>query len=161
MIKRLIFLSLLFVLISCESIELVLKESISTNQFKDKTIIVINGNKEEVFTQELFSFFGNNQEGEYILITAFSEKKENRLVKKNQVAEKIDYELTASYEIFYKNRNCKIYNKKITTQFSFVPKSFGYNFATDRSIEKLYRNSIRNNIQNFIYSAPKGRVCKE
>ena len=50
---------------------------------------------------------------------------------------------------------CKIYEKNIITSFSFVPKSFGYNFGTDKSFEKLYKGSIRKNIFEFIRNAPK------
>jgi len=159
MIRGLFFLYLFFLLLSCGNIEFVLKENSTTNQFKDRTSIVFSGIEKESFAQEIFSFFGNNKEGEYILIATFSEKKENRVVKKNQVAEKIDYDLTVNYEIFYKNQSCKIYNKKVVTQFSFVPKSFGYNFGTDRSLEKLYKSSIRKNIQSFIDSAPENTAC--
>ena len=159
MIKKFIsYLSVLF-LFSCGGIEFVLKENSLPNQFRDKTFIIFDGDKEERFTKEMYSFFGNNADGEFILIASFSEQKENRLVKQNQVDEKIDYKLTAVYEIFYKNQDCKIFNKKIVSKFSFVPKSFGYNFGTDRSLEKLYTRSIRRNIQNFIDLAPEETDC--
>ena len=105
------------------------------------------------------AFFGNNKDGDYILNASLSESKENRLVKKNQVAEKIDYELNIDYELFYKNRNCKIHNKNVVSKFSFVPKSFGYNFGADRSLEKLYKISLRKNIKNFYASAPTNNNC--
>ncbi len=91
MINKLLLSFSLLLLLSCANIELVLSEKNLTNQFKGKTFIVFDGTEEEKFARELFSFFGNNKEGEFILITSFSETKENRLVKQNQVAEKIDY----------------------------------------------------------------------
>ena len=106
MIKRLSLLFIIFLLFSCSNIELVYNEYSIANRFKDKTKVVLQGNEEEKFTQELFSFFGNNKNNSFILLASFSEKKENRLVKKNQVAEKTDYELTVSYEIFYQNMDC-------------------------------------------------------
>lgn len=159
MIKNLISLFFVFFLISCGSIDFVLKDKSKT--FKNKTSISIVGDKKEKLAQELFSFFGNNDNGDYILLINFSEKKENRLVKKNQVAEKINYELLISYEVFYKNQNCNIYNKKIKTNFSFVPKSFGYNFGTDRSLERLYKNNIRDNIEEFLNLVPEHTNCLE
>ncbi len=159
MIKKFIPYFFMLFVFSCSGIEFVLKENSLPNQFKDKTIIVFNGDKEERFTKEIYAFFGDNTDGDFILITSFSEKKENRLVKQNQVAEKIDYEIAVLYEIFYKNQDCKLFNKKIVSKFSFVPKSFGYNFGTDRSLDKLYSRSIRRNIQNFIDLAPEGVVC--
>ncbi|MDC6447457.1 hypothetical protein PQZ42_00110 [Alphaproteobacteria bacterium] len=151
---KFLFSFCLFFLLSCSGFELVLKENSMPNLFKNKTAIIVEGKKNEKFIQELFSFLGNNQDSKYKLVTSFSEKKENRLVKKNQVAQKVDYELTANYDIYLKDKSCKIFNKKIVTKFAFVPKSFGYNFGTDRSLEKLYRGSVRKNIQNFINSAP-------
>jgi len=159
MIKKLFFSLFLFFLLSCSSFEFVLNDGSERNSLKNKTSIVINGTKSENFYRELSSFFGNNKDGEFILIAGFSEKKENRVVKKNQVAEKIDYEIKIDYEVYYKNKKCKIYNKEIVSKFSFVPKSFGYNFGTDRSLEKLYKNSIRKNIKNFIDVFPKNTSC--
>lgn len=161
MIKKLLFVWMLVLLISCGNLEFVLEDSDNSNRFKNKTLLLISGNKEERFTQELFSYFGNNTDNEFILIANFIENKENRIVKKNQVAEKIDYELIVDYEVFYKNQNCNIYNKKIITKFSFVPKSFGYNFGTDRSFEKLYKRSVRNNIQRFLDSVTNKSTCLE
>lgn len=157
--KKTILLTSLFFLLSCGGVDFLLKENSIPNQFKNNTIVLFSGEKEEGFSQEIFSFFGNNKAGSYILITSISEEKENRLVKKNQVAEKVDYQLTINYKIFYKNQDCKIYNKKIISKFSFVPKSYGYNFGTDKSLEKLYTRSIRGNIQSFINSAPKETDC--
>ena len=159
MIKKIIIFFGFLSLLSCSNIELVLKEDSAQNIFKNRTALIVGELKQESFYEELLAFFGNNKDGDYILVVSFSENKENRLVKKNQVAEKIDYELNINYELFYKNRNCKIHNKNIVSKFSFVPKSFGYNFGADRSLEKLYKNSIKNNIKNFYLSTPINNNC--
>ena len=138
---------------------MVLKDNSSPNKLKGNTWLVIGKNNNEIFEQELFSFFGNNKSGDYILNTSFLEKNENILVKNNQVAEKINYELIIEYTIFFKNKSCNIYKKKLTTKFSFLPKSFGYNFGADRSLEKLYKNSVRKNMQDFINSIPTENIC--
>ena len=91
--------------------------------------------------------------------TRFLEKKENRIVKNNQVAEKIKYVLEVDYDLFYKTNNCKIFKKKIITSFSFTPKSEGYNFGSDRSFDKLYSNSVDQNINNFINSLKIDKIC--
>ena len=154
MIKKIFFLLFLFFLFSCNNIDFVLKQTSAPNPLVENTYIIFDGVKEE-FIPELISVLGNKKDGEFILITSFAEKKENRLVKQNQVAEKIDYEIIVDYKVFYKNRNCTIFNKQIVKKFSFVPKSFGYNFGTDISLENLYKNSIEKNIQDFISAAPK------
>ena len=147
MIKKYFFLFLFFCLISCGQIEFVVKEN---NELKNKVNIIISENSDERFDRTLYSFFGNSKNYDYVLKTTFVEQKENRIVKKNQVAEKVDYTLEVNYELFYKNDNCQIFNQKIISKFSFTPKSFGYNFGADRSFEKLYDNTIRQNIQKFL-----------
>ena len=159
MIKGLVLFLLILSLPSCNNIDLLLVENNSFNKLKGNTSIRLSGTNKERFTQEVISFFGNSNNGEYILTANFSEKKENRLVKKNQVAEKIDYELTVDYSIFYKDMGCKIFNKTVISKFSFVPKSFGYNFGTDRSYEKLYIVSVKKNIREFVDLVPEGTSC--
>ena len=158
MIKSLILLSVL-ILTGCGKVDLLLLDNHDQNKLKGNTSIVLQGGPVELFAEEVYSFFEDNQKGEYILITTISEKTENRLVKTNQVAEKINYEITVDYEVFYKSMSCNIFNKKIVTSFSFVPKSFGYNFGTDRSLEKLYRSSVVKNIENFAVVFPNSTNC--
>ena len=78
-------------------------------------------------------------------------------MKKNQVAEKIDYELSVVYNIYHKDISCNVFNKTVLTKFSFTPKSSGYNFGTDRSLERLYKTSIKTNIETFINSFPNNK----
>ena len=159
MIKKKFFLVIFVFIFSCSNIEFVLKEDDGTNRFKDKVLVVSEGDKGGRFVKELYSVFGNNTKNEFILITTFVEKKENRIVKKNQVAERVDYFLEVNYELFYKTKECKIYNKKVVSRFSVSPKSFGYNFGADQSFEKLYTASIKKNIQKFIRSTPNNNSC--
>ena len=150
MIKKYLSYTLFVFVFSCSNIELVLKDNIQTNPIKDKTLVLIDKNIEERFIRGLHSFFGNNKEYDYILKTKFLEKKENRIVKNNQVAEKIDYTIEVDYGVFYKTIECKIFSKKIISRFSFTPKSAGYNFGSDKSFDRLYTNNINQNIINFI-----------
>lgn len=160
MIRFIIIFSLISLLFSCGNIEFVLDENNEPNKIKNRTIVFFEGIKNDKFNQEIFSFLGKSKSNEFLLITTYDEKKVNKLVKKNQVAEKINYELIINYELYYQTQKCKIHNKRIISRFSFVPKSFGYNFGTDRSLERLYKNSIRENIQIFIGSLPSGKACK-
>jgi len=159
MIKKKFFLVIFVFIFSCSNIEFVLKEDGGTNRFKEKVLVISEGNRDGRFVKELYSVFGNNTKNEFILITTFVEKKENRIVKKNQVAERVDYFLEINYELFYETKECKIYNKKIVSTFSVSQKSFGYNFGADQSLEKLYAASIKKNIQKFIRSTPNNNSC--
>jgi len=158
-IKKYLTCYFLLFIFSCTNIEFVLKDNIQTNPLKDKTLLLINKNLEERFVKGLYSNFGNNEKYEYILKITFIEKKENRIVKNNQVAEKIEYTLEVNYDLSYKTSECKIYNKTIISKFSFTPKSDGYNFGSDRSFDRLYNNSVDQNINNFIDALQINKTC--
>lgn len=157
--ERIIILFSVLLLSSCGGINFVLENDATNTGLSEKTLLINNNKTNSIFNQEMSSYFRADKEYDYILITNLSEEKENRLVKQNQVAEKIDYKLIVDYELFYKNRGCKILVKQLVSQFSFVPKSFGYNFGTDRSLEKLYRNSIEKNISEFVELVPEKNNC--
>jgi hypothetical protein len=160
MIKKYIAYSFLFFVFSCSNIEFVLKDYQQINNpLKNKTTLVFDKNSNEKFVRQLYSYFGNIEKSEYTLKTAFLEKKENRIVKNNQVAEKIEYTLEVSYELFYKTNECKIFNKTIISKFNFTPKSAGYNFGSDRSFDKLYVSSIDQNIINFVDALEINKSC--
>jgi len=161
MIIKYITCTLLFFVFSCSNIEFVLKDNVLTNPLKNKTLLLIDKNSEQRFVKSLYSYFGNNEKYEYILKTVFLEKKENRIVKNNQVAEKIEYTLEVNYDLYYKTSECKIYNKTIISKFSFTPKSAGYNFGSDISFEKLYSSSVNQNIDSFIDALQISKSCLE
>ena len=161
MIIKYIACTLLFFIFSCSNIEFVLKDNSVTNPLKNNTSLLIDKNSEERFVRGLYSYFGNNEQYKYILKTAFLEKKENRIVKNNQVAEKIEYTLEVDYDLYYKTSECKVYNKTIISKFSFTPKSAGYNFGSDMSFDKLYNSSVNQNINNFIDTLQISKSCLE
>ena len=161
MIKKYIACSLVFFIFSCSNVEFVLKnnDDDNANPLKNKTLLLIDKNTEERFVRGLYAYFGNNKNYEYILKINFLEKKENRIIKNNQVAEKIEYTLEATYNLFYKTSECKIFSKKVTSKFSFTPKSAGYNFGSDKSFEKLYDSSVNQNINSFINTLQINTSC--
>lgn len=159
MIKKYIIYSFLFFVFSCSNVEFVFKDSNITNPLKNKTFLFVDKNTDERFTSRIYSYFGNNKDYDYILSTNFLERKTNRIVKNNQVAEKIEYTLEVNYNLFYKTKECKIFSKKVTTSFSFTPKSAGYNFGSDRSFDTLYNNSVDQNINNFIKALEINKSC--
>tara|TARA_Y100001970_G_scaffold87544_1_gene110514 strand:- start:12238 stop:12720 length:483 start_codon:yes stop_codon:yes gene_type:complete len=150
---------IIFFLFSCSGVDFVLEKDDNRNRFKNKTLIVHEGENEQRFLGELFSYFGSGKGHDYILVTKFVESKNNIVVKKNQVAERVDYVLEVDYDLFYKKQDCRLFNKKISSTFSFLPKSFGYNFGADQSLNRLYSTSIKKNINNFVKLVPKENTC--
>ena len=161
MIIKFFTCTLLFFIFSCSNIEFVIKDSSITNPLKNKTLLLIDKNSDQRFVKGLYSYFGNNEKYEYILKTVFLEKKENRIVKNNQVAEKIEYTLEVNYDLYYKTDECKVYNNTIISKFSFTPKSAGYNFGSDMSFDKLYSSSVNHNIDSFIDALQISKSCLE
>ena len=159
MIIKYIACTLLFFIFSCSNVEFVLKDRNLINPLKNKTSLLIDKNSEERFVRGLHTYFGNNEKYDYILKTVFLEKKENRIVKNNQVAEKIEYTLEVNYNLYYKTSECKVYNKTIISKFSFTPKSAGYNFGSDRSFDRLYSGSVNQNINGFIDALQISKSC--
>ena len=60
------------------------------------------------------------------------------------------YELRFTYTLESINKNCIIYKKEILSFFSIVPKSSGYNYGTDASLEKKYELAIIENLNQFV-----------
>lgn len=89
MITKIITLSSFIFILCCNNIELVLEDNNSAQQLKNNIFVVMSGEKNERYNREIYSFFGSNKNSDYILTTLFNERKENRVVKKNQVAEKL------------------------------------------------------------------------
>ena len=159
MINRSIFLLLFFFLYACNNIEFVLNDYDSPNSIKEKVKIIDLDNKQGPLKRELSLFFGNSEVHEYTLQTSLVEEKQKRSIKQNQVAEKIDYTLNVNYVLYYVKSNCRILDAKIETKFSFTPKSFGYNFGSNRSLDRLYSDSIKRNIKKFIDLIPVNNNC--
>ena len=159
MIRRLIILFFVFSITSCGGVEFVLKNNVLENELKNKTALIFKGEKKSVFEKGLISYIGNVTNADYYLVTNFIEKKENRLVKKNQVAEKIEYTLKVDYELFYQTSECMIFKKTIKSKFYFTPKSSGYNFGSERSFDRLYSDSVNKNINNFINVLQINKSC--
>ena len=78
------------------------------------------------------------------------EKKIKRSVETNQATSNLRYELRFSYNLFSTPKNCLIYKKEILSYFSIIPKSDGYNYGTDTSIENKYELAIAENLSQFI-----------
>ncbi len=159
MINKILTACIVLFVYACTDVEFLIKKNDSNNQLENKVMLMFSSDTDERVTRELYSSFGNNEVYDFILKVVFFEKKENRIVKTNQVAEKIDYTLTTNYILFYKSLECEIFNKSLATKFSYTPKSSGYNYGSKISLDKLYLGSIKKNIQRFKNLAPFDTTC--
>ncbi len=152
---RLIFLFIfIFLLTSCSNIEFVLKGNDETgNKLFNKTIYTLEGSELPKIETSLIQSFGIGKESLYLLNIITDEEIVKKSIDTNQVSKKTDYELKLKYNLYFKKLDCMIFMTEISSRFSFVTKSSGYNFGADESLEKLYEMAIQENFTKFIQEA--------
>ena len=141
---------ILFFLVSCTNINFLLDESAGSNFLKNKTEVYLNGWDNPILKEAFFLNFGEVSESKFLLVAEVSQKQIKRSVDENQVAKKIDYKITINYKLTDLGKKCNDVFNGQTTDFSFTPKSSGYNFASDVLFENLLREAIIDNLDNFI-----------
>ena len=149
--KKIFFISLFFTIISCSNIEFVYKEKGNLiNPLYEKTNVVSSG-VDLVFIQSYIpTVFGSVKEKDFNLLINIEEKKIKRSVETNQATSNLRYELRFTYTLESINKNCITYKKEILSFFSIIPKSSGYNYGTDASLEKKYELAIIENLNQFV-----------
>ena len=149
--KKILFISLFFTIISCSNIEFVYKEKGNLiNPLYEKTSVVSSG-VDLVFIQSYIpTVFGGVKEKDFNLLINIEEKKIKRSVETNQATSNLKYELRFTYTLESINKNCITYKKEILSFFSIIPKSSGYNYGTDASLEKKYELAIIENLNQFV-----------
>ena len=149
--KRLTFVLMFFFLSSCGGVDFIYKDSKNIiNPLYEKTQIDTSGVELSYISSYLAMFFGENKEENFRLLINIKEKKIKRSVETNQATSNLRYELTFSYNLFSNTKDCLIYEKEILSYFSIIPKSDGYNYGTDASIENKYELAITENLNQFI-----------
>ncbi len=150
------FISIVFFsLVSCSNINFLIETTESSDLLKNKTLIYVSGWDNPVLKDALFLKIGETEENIFLLAAKVNEKQTKKSVGENQVAIKIDYKITIDYSLSnIKNKCPEITNRQISN-FSFTPKSSGYNFASDVLLGSLYEEAITNNVNSFISFANK------
>ena len=149
--KKIICISIFLYLTSCSGVDFVYKDKKNiTNPLYEKTNIDISGTELVFINTYLPMLFGDNKFNEFNLFIDIKEKKTKTFVEKNQVASNLMYELRFQYSLFSNTKDCETYKKEILSNFSIIPKSGGYNYGTDASLEKKYELAITENLNQFI-----------
>ena len=145
-------ITILFVFITaCSNIEFVYKENKNLiNPLYEKTDLSTSGLDLNFTNSYLPMFFGENKEDIFKLLIDIEENKIKRSVETNQTTSKLRYELRFIYTLILNKENCVAFNKELLSSFSIIPKSSGYNYGTDASIEKKYELAIIENVNRFI-----------
>ena len=149
--KKLLITILFIFITACSNIEFVYKENKNLiNPLYEKTDLSTSGLDANFINSYLPMFFGENKDDIFKLLINIEESKIKRSVETNQTTSKLRYELRFIYTLILNKENCVVFNKELLSSFSIIPKSSGYNYGTDASIEKKYELAIIENVNRFI-----------
>jgi len=148
---RLLFVIIFLFIISCGDIEFVYKEDKNfINPLYEKTEINTSGFDINFMNSYIPMFFGNKKEDLFSLSIKIEQNKVKRSVETNQATSKLRYELKFIYTLVLTEKNCVTFNKELVSYFSIIPKSSGYNYGTDSSLEKKYQLATTENLNRFV-----------
>ena len=149
--KKLFLISIFVFIISCGDIDFIYKEDKNLiNPLYEKTKVITSGFNINFMNSYLPMFFGNNKDNLFNLSIKIEQNKTKRSVETNQATSKLRYELKFIYSLVLNEKNCVTFNKELISYFSVIPKSSGYNYGTDTSLEKKYELAITENLNRFI-----------
>ena len=145
-IKAIILLSLA----SCTNINFLLDENTGANLLKNKTAVYMSGWDSPILKEAFFLGLGESSNNRFLLTAEAIQKQTKRSVGVNQVAKKIDYKIIINYDLSDIEDKCSNILNSQTSDFSFTPKSSGYNFASDVLFENLLREAVLKNLDSFV-----------
>ena len=149
--KKLFFVTLFIFIISCGDIDFVHKEDKNlVNPLYEKTEVRTSGLDINFMNSYLPMFFGNKKEDYFNLSIKIEQNKTKRSVETNQATSKLRYELKFIYTLVLNEKDCVTFDKELVSYFSIIPKSSGYNYGTDSSLEKKYQLAITDNLNRFV-----------
>ena len=149
--KNILLIIIFLFISSCNGIEFVYKEKTHViNPLYEKTKVSTSGVDINFINSYLPMLFGQNSEDLFNLSIKIDEKKTKISVEKNQAASNLRYELRFKYTLISKENNCITYEKELLSYFSIIPKSSGYNYGSDTSLEKKYELAVTENLNQFI-----------
>ena len=149
--KKLFLIFLFCFVISCSGVEFIYKnEKNLINPLYQKTKVTTSGTNLSFMNSYLPMFFGESEEHLYNLQINIDEEKTKRSVETNQATSNLRYELRFYYTLTSIKKDCITYEKEIVSYFSIIPKSSGYNYGTDTSLEKKYELAIGDNLNQFV-----------
>lgn len=147
-----IFVILVFIIITaCNSVDFIYDDDKNVlNPLYGKVEVTLGGQDIIFLKSYIPMFFGNSNDNEFSLSIFIEENKTNRSVETNQATSNLRYELRFYYALKYNKNKCYTYKKEILSSFSIIPKSSGFNYGTDSSLEKKYELAVTENLDQFI-----------
>ena len=148
--KLFVILVIMFIT-SCSDLEFVYKENKNLiNPLYENTYFSTSGYNINFINSYLPMVFGDAKENAFKLSINIDQKKTKTSIESNQAASMIRYELQFNYTLISIEKDCITFQKELLSYFSIIPKSSGYNYGTDASLEKKYELAIIENLDRFI-----------
>tara|TARA_Y100001935_G_C17268230_1_gene490362 strand:+ start:767 stop:1267 length:501 start_codon:yes stop_codon:yes gene_type:complete len=145
-----LLITLLFVA-SCSNLDFTYNDNAKINNpIYNKTKVTLSGKELTSIYMAIPEILGVSKEIDYELFININETKIRRSVQNNQAVAKADYKLSFTYKLYSINKTCYIFKKEIISKFTYVPKSSGYNFGSDKSLDSKYKLAVKNNLEEFI-----------
>lgn len=149
--KKLLIFSFFIFISSCGSLDFTYKNNVNiTNPLYEKTNVITSGVNLTYINSYIPMVFGDIKNNTYNLIIEIAEDKTKSSVETNQATSNMRYEIRFKYTLVMVEQDCVTYKKEILSYFTIIPKSEGYNFGTDASLEKKYELVIADNLSQFI-----------
>lgn len=149
--KKLLIFSFFIFISSCGSLDFTYKNNVNiTNPLYEKTNVITSGVNLTYINSYIPMVFGDIKNNTYNLIIEIAEDKTKSSVETNQATSNMRYEIRFKYTLVMVEQDCVTYKKEILSYFTVIPKSEGYNFGTDASLEKKYELVIADNLSQFI-----------
>ena len=137
--------------LSCSNLQFIYSDNGNLiNPLYDNTKVNLKGKDLPFIKSYVPMFFGNNKNEEYNLSIKIEEEQIKRSVEKNQATSILRYELRFIYILESKTNKCVTYKKEILSSFSIIPKSSGYNYGSDISLESKYELAVSENLNRFV-----------
>ena len=145
-------LCLLFLVSSCGQVDFIYNNTIDgeTNPLKNKTIVQHSGLDIPILNKYISQYFGVSQQPKFKIYIASSEEKTKSSVETNQTISTLRYDLNFTYQLESISKNCLIFGREIQSNFSVTPKSAGFNFGSDKSLESKYELAVDENFKKLI-----------
>ena len=149
--KKLLITFIFILTSSCNNMDFTYKNNGNlTNPLYQKTNITTSGVNLAYINSYIPLVFGENKDNVYSLEIEIIENKTKSSVEKNQATSNLRYELRFKYTLVSVEQDCVTYKKEVLSYFTIIPKSEGYNYGTDASLEKKYELVIADNLSQFI-----------
>ena len=152
--KKIVFiLTIILILNNCGGFEFVYKTNKNDFLIKNTININVDGDDADQVYASLRDMVGDKEDNpKYKLLVNSLKNESAAVINKDATASKFKIKYLINYDLYNLYKNCKVFNKEITTVSAYNTKAAGYSFGTDLSQKESALQNINNNINEFISS---------